>query len=106
VADSKGSAEALSGSTAGTEPAKGSSSKSSKTVAKRRWENPFTRLGRFAREVVAELRKVIYPTRNELVTYTVVVIVFVAIMVTVVGLLDLGFTKAVLYVFGNDHPKK
>ena len=106
MADSKGSAEALSGSAAGTEPAKGSPSKSGKTVAKRRFGNPFSRLVRFTREVVAELRKVIYPTRNELITYTVVVIVFVTIMVTVVGLLDFGFTKAVLYVFGNGDAKK
>jgi preprotein translocase subunit SecE len=51
--------------------------------------------------VVAELRKVIWPTRKELITYTAVVIVFVSIMLTVVGLLDYGFAKAVLWVFGN-----
>jgi preprotein translocase subunit SecE len=61
----------------------------------------FGRLGRFVREVVAELRKVIWPTRKELLTYTVVVIVFVTIMLTVVGLLDLGFAKGVLFVFGG-----
>jgi len=61
----------------------------------------FTRIGRFVREVVAELRKVIWPTRKELVTYTAVVVVFVAVMLTVVGLLDLGFAKAVLWAFGN-----
>jgi preprotein translocase subunit SecE len=61
----------------------------------------FGRLGRFVREVVAELRKVIWPTRKELLTYTAVVIVFVTIMLTVVGLLDLGFAKGVLFVFGG-----
>jgi len=105
VADSKGSAEALSGSKDDSERAKGASSSKSKAVSKERRGNPFARLGRFAREVVAELRKVIYPTRNELVTYTTVVIVFVAIMVSVVGLLDYGFAKAVLYVFGDPHAK-
>jgi preprotein translocase subunit SecE len=50
---------------------------------------------------VAELRKVIWPTRKELLTYTAVVVVFVSIILTVVGLLDLGFAKAVLYVFGG-----
>jgi preprotein translocase subunit SecE len=59
------------------------------------------RLINFVREVVAELRKVIWPTRKELITYTAVVIVFVTIMLTVVGLLDYGFAKAVLWVFGN-----
>jgi preprotein translocase subunit SecE len=61
----------------------------------------FGRLGRFVREVVAELRKVIWPTRKELLTYASVVVVFVAIMLTIVGLLDLGFAKGVLLVFGN-----
>ena len=59
------------------------------------------RLINFVREVVAELRKVIWPTRKELITYTAVVIVFVSIMLTVVGLLDYGFAKVVLWVFGN-----
>ncbi len=61
----------------------------------------FGRLLRFIREVVAELRKVIWPTRKELLTYTAVVVVFVSIILTIVGLLDLGFAKAVLYVFGG-----
>jgi preprotein translocase subunit SecE len=61
----------------------------------------FGRIGRFVREIVAELRKVIWPTRKELLTYATVVVVFVAIMLTIVGLLDLGFAKAVLFVFGK-----
>jgi preprotein translocase subunit SecE len=63
--------------------------------------NIFSRIGRFFREVVAELRKVIWPTRKELLTYTAVVIVFVTVMLTIVGLLDLGFARAVLWVFGG-----
>ncbi|MGH3939706.1 MAG: preprotein translocase subunit SecE [Pseudonocardiaceae bacterium] len=59
-----------------------------------------TRAVRFLREVVAELRKVIWPTRKQLVTYTGVVLVFVSVMVAIVALLDLGFGKAVFYVFG------
>jgi preprotein translocase subunit SecE len=61
----------------------------------------FGRLFRFFREVVAELRKVIWPTRKELLTYAVVVIVFVTVMLTVVASLDYGFAKAVLFVFGG-----
>ena len=61
----------------------------------------FARLINFIREVVAELRKVIWPTRKELITYTAVVVVFVSIMLTVVGLLDFGFAKVILWVFGN-----
>jgi len=59
------------------------------------------RLGIFVREVVAELQKVIWPTRRELLTYTAVVVIFVAIMMTYVGLLDLGFAKGLFWVFGG-----
>ncbi|MGC1210767.1 MAG: preprotein translocase subunit SecE [Micromonospora sp.] len=61
----------------------------------------FARIARFFREVVAELRKVIWPTRKELLTYTAVVVSFVAVMLAIVGFLDLGFARAVLWVFGN-----
>ena len=54
----------------------------------------------FFRQMVGELRKVIWPTRNALVTYTVVVVVFVVFMATVVTLLDLGFTKLVFELYG------
>ena len=52
------------------------------------------------RQVFNELRKVIWPTRNELITYTTVVVVFVSVMTAIVSLLDIGFAKAVLHVFG------
>ncbi|WP_144121742.1 preprotein translocase subunit SecE [Catellatospora sichuanensis] len=61
----------------------------------------FGRIGRFVREIVAELRKVIWPTRNELLTYTAVVLVFLTVMMTVVTLLDLAYARGVLFVFGD-----
>ncbi len=54
----------------------------------------------FFRQMVAELRKVIWPTRKELVTYTLVCMVFVLFMVVFVTSLDYGFTKLVFWVFG------
>jgi preprotein translocase subunit SecE len=54
----------------------------------------------FIRQVVAELRKVIWPTRNELVTYTTVALVFVIIMSAIVLTLDYGFTKLMFWAFG------
>jgi preprotein translocase subunit SecE len=59
------------------------------------------RIWLFFREVIGELRKVIWPTRKDLLTYTAVVVVFVAIIMTLVGLLDLVYAKGVLYVFGK-----
>jgi preprotein translocase subunit SecE len=55
---------------------------------------------RFVRESVSELRKVLWPSRNELVTYSIVVIIFVVIMVAIVAGLDFAFAKLVLQVFG------
>jgi preprotein translocase subunit SecE len=60
-----------------------------------------SRLVRFLREVVAELRKVIWPSRKQLVTYTIVVLVFVSFMVALVWLLDLVFSRGVLFLFGT-----
>ena len=54
----------------------------------------------FFRQMVGELRKVIWPTRKELITYTVVCLTFVVFMVIVVTSLDYGFTKLVFWVFG------
>jgi preprotein translocase subunit SecE len=58
------------------------------------------RLALFNRQVVSELRKVIWPTRQELVTYTIVSITFVASMVAFVGVLDYLFTKLIFSMFG------
>jgi preprotein translocase subunit SecE len=54
----------------------------------------------FWRQVVAELRKVIWPTRRELRTYTIVALVFVLVMVVIVTSLDYAFTKLVFAAFG------
>ncbi len=55
----------------------------------------------YLRQVIAELRKVIWPTRKELVTYTTVAIVFILVMVAIVTSLDYAFTKLVFEVFGG-----
>jgi preprotein translocase subunit SecE len=60
----------------------------------------WARLTLFLRQMVAELRKVIWPTRKELITYTWVVIVFVAVFTAIVALYDLVFTRLVLQLFG------
>ncbi len=62
---------------------------------------PIARTTTYVRQVVAELRKVIWPTRKELVTYTSVVLVFVVIMVSIVAAYDFAFTQGVLAVFGK-----
>ena len=54
----------------------------------------------FYRQVVAELRKVVWPTQQQLITYFLVVLVFVLVIMTIVSLLDLGFGRLVFKVFG------
>jgi len=63
-------------------------------------EGAFARLSRFLREVVAELRKVIWPSRKQMITYTVVVIVFLALMVLLVSGMDVLFHLIVGKVLG------
>ena len=62
--------------------------------------NPFVALARFIREVVGEMRKVLWPTRRELVVYTIAVIIFVTVLISIVGGLDFGFARLILLVFG------
>jgi preprotein translocase subunit SecE len=62
--------------------------------------NPIAFVFTFLKQVVAELRKVIWPGRRELITYTTVVIVFVAFIVALVAGLDLLFAQGVIAVFG------
>jgi preprotein translocase subunit SecE len=62
---------------------------------------PFARIALFLRQVVAELRKVVTPTRRELVTYTAVVLGFVVVMMAIVYVLDLGLSALVVFLFGG-----
>ena len=59
----------------------------------------------FYRQVVAELRKVVWPSQQQLVTYFLVVMVFVLFMIALVSVLDLAFGKAVFAVFGGNLSK-
>ncbi|WP_166433013.1 preprotein translocase subunit SecE [Nesterenkonia salmonea] len=64
-------------------------------------KNPLARAWRFLKQVFDELRKVIVPTRRELVNYTVVVLVFVLIVIGIVSLLDWGLDNLSDLVFGG-----
>ena len=62
---------------------------------------PFARIALFLRQVIDELKKVVTPTRKELLSYTGVVLVFVIIMMAIVSGFDFGFGWIVSYVFGD-----
>ncbi|WP_405160470.1 preprotein translocase subunit SecE [Nocardia sp. NBC_01499] len=80
-------------------PASRKADKTDRAERKRSF-NPFKRLIKFLREVVAELKKVIWPNRKQMVTYTSVVLVFVIFMVAFISGLDLAFIKGVNWLFG------
>jgi preprotein translocase subunit SecE len=53
----------------------------------------------FIRQAVAELRKVVWPTQQQLITYFFVVLVFVVVLMLLVSVLDLAFGKLIFEVF-------
>jgi preprotein translocase subunit SecE len=63
-------------------------------------KNPIVFVFNYLKQVVTELRKVIWPNRKQMGSYTSVVLVFLVFMVTFIGLVDLGLAKLVLLVFG------
>jgi preprotein translocase subunit SecE len=87
-----------------TETASKTTSKngSGKKTAKKREPrpNPFVFVWTFLKQVVAELRKVIWPNRKQMISYTTVVLFFLAFMVALIGGVDLGLAKLVGLVFG------
>jgi preprotein translocase subunit SecE len=63
--------------------------------------NFFQRVATFVRQVFAELRKVVTPTRQELVKFTAVVLGFVIVMMALVYGLDVLFVYLTTVVFGT-----
>jgi preprotein translocase subunit SecE len=59
-----------------------------------------TKPRQFIREVFAELQKVNWPTRPEVVAYSVVVLVSVVAIAALIFVMDLAFAKAILALFG------
>lgn len=55
----------------------------------------------YVAQVMAELRKVHRPTQRELITYTIVVLVFVLIIMGFVVGVDQIFTRVVEFTFGG-----
>jgi preprotein translocase subunit SecE len=82
---------------------KGRTAKAARTSKKKpgdRSANPIVFVYNYLKQVVAEMRKVIWPNRRQMLTYTSVVLAFLAFMVALVGLADFGLAKLVLLVFG------
>lgn len=63
--------------------------------------NPIMFVVNYLKQVVAELRKVIWPNRKQMVSYTSVVLVFLVFMVALISGADLGLARLVSLVFGT-----
>lgn len=59
-----------------------------------------TKPRQFVREVVGELQKVNWPTRQEVASYSLVVLVASIVIAAIIFALDYAFTKAILALFG------
>jgi preprotein translocase subunit SecE len=53
-----------------------------------------SKIGQFFRESKAELKKVVWPSRQDVVSSVIVVIISTIIMAVILGLLDFAFTQA------------
>jgi preprotein translocase subunit SecE len=97
----RGSAEDEQGETLSRRDRKRANKAAGKGKQKRDGQkNIFARAGLFYRQIIAELRKVVWPSRNDLTTYTTVVIVFVVVIMALVYGLDTGFVQLSKLVFG------
>ncbi|MFT3900995.1 MAG: preprotein translocase subunit SecE [Gordonia sp. (in: high G+C Gram-positive bacteria)] len=63
--------------------------------------NPFTVIWTYLQQVVAEMKKVIWPTRRETIMYTLIVLIFIVLFTLLILGLDQGFAWIVLKAFGG-----
>ncbi|MBE5785583.1 MAG: preprotein translocase subunit SecE [Clostridiales bacterium] len=67
--------------------------KNEKKDLKKKAKGPgfFARAGKFFREVFGEVKKIAWPSKKDLVSYTLTVIAFIVLMSIVIGVLDFVF---------------
>ncbi len=90
----------------GTIDAEGEPTRDKQRRAPRQQPQPVAKEARtkpreFVREVRAELRKVVWPTKAETINYSVVVFITVVVLTAFIALLDFGSSKAVLWIFSS-----
>ncbi|MFN2505863.1 MAG: preprotein translocase subunit SecE [Acidimicrobiales bacterium] len=55
--------------------------------------------GEYLRQVKAELRKVAWPTRKEVIHYSTIVLIALVLLTGLIFLLDFAFGKGVIWLF-------
>jgi preprotein translocase subunit SecE len=54
----------------------------------------------FLREMRGELRKVAWPSKAEVINYSVICLIFLVFITALVGIVDWGFAKSIFWLFG------
>lgn len=87
-----------------TDEAKGGGKKKAKTAKKgdKGRVNPLAFVFTYLKQVIAELRKVIWPNRKQMVNYTAVVLFFLVFMVALIFVVDIGLAALVRGVFAGE----
>ena len=75
-------------------------SKSAKPGFGERFVNFFKGIGRSFKNMFHELKKVSWPTRKDLINYSVVVFVFMIVMGVIIGVFDLGAGALIKLITG------
>ena len=73
---------------------------SAKAAAAAQGKKQRTKPRQFVKEVVGELQKVAWPTRQEVASYSLVVLVSSIVIAALIFVMDYIFTKGVLTLFG------
>ena len=80
--------------------AKAESSKTAKPGFVQRFVNFFKGIGRSFKNMFHELKKVSWPTKKDLLNYSVVVFVFMIVMGIIIGVFDLGAGALIRLITG------
>jgi preprotein translocase subunit SecE len=62
-------------------------------------QNPIAWSRTFSHEVVAEMKKVVWPSKQEVINFSIIVFIVIVVLTAMIGGLDYGFTRAALKVF-------
>ncbi len=57
--------------------------------------------GQFVKEVRGELRRVHWPSRGEVVNYSIVTLVVIVLLTAFIAGQDFGFAESILWLFGE-----
>lgn len=63
--------------------------------------NPISSTREFVRETRGELRKVAWPTRDEVRSYSLVVLFTLVLLISLIFVLDYGASKSILFLFNT-----